>query len=33
MDLKKKEVTLQLDLEEQRSVRLNNDIWRNCKKV
>ena len=29
MDLKKKEVTLQLDLEEQRSVRLNNDIWKN----
>jgi len=29
MDLKKKEITLQLDLEEQRSVRLNNDIWKN----
>lgn len=29
MDLKKKEVTLQLELEEQRSVRLNNEIWKN----
>ena len=29
MDLKKKEVTLQIDLEEQRSVRLNNEIWKN----
>ena len=28
MDLKKKEVTLQLDLEEQRSVRLNNELWK-----
>ena len=28
MDLKKKEVTLQLELEEQRSVRLNNEIWK-----
>lgn len=28
MDLKKKEVTLQLDLEEQRSVRINNELWK-----
>jgi DNA repair exonuclease SbcCD ATPase subunit len=29
MSTRIKEVTLQLDLEEQRSVRLNNDIWKN----
>jgi DNA repair exonuclease SbcCD ATPase subunit/DNA repair exonuclease SbcCD nuclease subunit len=29
MDLKKKEVTLQIELLEQSSVKLNNDIWKN----